>query len=302
MRSPTLYMQDESNPDNAQSKRDGTTSIASSRKSSEYRAVEEAATARTAMLQAETEAMQSSVKDSLRATSQQHTMQTAKVDAMGYRTEVMNDFFHQRELRMEVQMAELNTKMNTLSSATQSSDQARADEHASSSSKVVPAPTPDPPLILKASPNTVTKAPQLSEMAKKHTKVHVCEPNSLSTIQLSPTMTFTRTLDRGVDPFTTSSLVIVLTDTKATTGSQTCSVEDDTYDTVKVKTAGTGSMFLTSSEGELRGNPWANSTRKKDNPNGELSMQAAKGSRDNSPAASDEGEVISPEQLRFTAA
>ena len=48
-------------------------------------------------------------------------------------------------------MAELNTKMNTLSSATQSSDQARADEHASSSSKVVPAPTPDPPLILKAS-------------------------------------------------------------------------------------------------------------------------------------------------------
>ena len=95
---------------------------------------------------------------------------------------------------------------------------------------------------------------------------------------MPPTLTLTRTLDRGVNPLTTTSLVIDLTDTKATTGSQTISVEDDTYATVKVKTAGTGSRFLTSSEGELRGNPWANSTRKKDNPNGELSMQATKGS------------------------
>ena len=31
-------------------------------------------------------------------------------------------------------------------------------------------------------------------------------------------------------------------------------------------------------------------------------MQATKGSRDSSPAASEESEVISPEQLRFTAA
>ena len=43
-----------------------------------------------------------------------------------------------------------------------------------------------------------------------------------------------------VNPLTTTSLVIDLTDTKATTGSQTISVEDDTYATVKVKTAGTG--------------------------------------------------------------
>ena len=35
---------------------------------------------------------------------------------------------------------------------------------------------------------------------------------------------------------------------------------------------------------------------------GDLSIQATKGSRDNSPTASEEGEVISPEQLRFTGA
>ena len=108
--------------------------------------------------------------------------------------------FFQRELGIEVQLAELNTKMHTLSSANHSSDQPRADEHAPSSSKVVPARTPNPPLILKASPKTVTKAPQPSETATKHTKVHVREPNSLSTIQLPPTLTLTRTEDRGVDP------------------------------------------------------------------------------------------------------
>ena len=49
-------MQDELDRDNAQSIRDGATSIAYSRRSSAYRAVEEAAAARTAMLQADAEA------------------------------------------------------------------------------------------------------------------------------------------------------------------------------------------------------------------------------------------------------
>ena len=105
-------MRDELDRDNAQSTRDGATSIARSRQSSAYRAVEEAAAARTSMLQAEAEAqrasarltdnraecyelhkamtaeletMQNPVEDSLRATNQQHTVQSAKVDAMGYR-------------------------------------------------------------------------------------------------------------------------------------------------------------------------------------------------------------------------
>ena len=175
----------------------------------------------------------------------------------------MKDSSLQRDSRMEVQLAELNTKMHTLISETHSSDQPRADEHVSSNSKLVPARTPDPPLILKASPKKVTKATQPSVKAKKHTKVHVCEPNSLSTIQLPFTLTLTRTHDRGVDPMTTTSSVIDLTDTKATAVSQTRSVEDDTCATAKLRTTGTGSMFLTVSEGVLTGNPCASSTRKK---------------------------------------
>ena len=88
---------------------------------------------------------------------------------------------------------------------------------------------------------------------------------------------------------TTTSSVIDLTDTKATAGSQTSRVEDDTYATVKVRTTGAGSIFLMASEGVFAGNPWASSTRKKDSPNGDLSMQATKGSQDNSPVAGDKG-------------
>ena len=50
LRPPTLCMQNKMNLDNAQSIRDGTTSIASSRISSAYCAVEDAAAARTAVL------------------------------------------------------------------------------------------------------------------------------------------------------------------------------------------------------------------------------------------------------------
>ena len=44
-------------------------------------------------------------------------MQAAKIDALGYRLEEMKDMPNQRELRMEVQMAELNNQMHTLSAA-----------------------------------------------------------------------------------------------------------------------------------------------------------------------------------------
>ena len=132
-------MENELNRDNASSVRDATISITSSRRSSAFRAVEEAAAARTAKLPAEAEAqralarladtraecneqqkvivaeleaMQNSVKSSPRAANQQNTVQSAKVDAMGYRLEEMKDLFLQRELRMEVQMGELNTQMH----------------------------------------------------------------------------------------------------------------------------------------------------------------------------------------------
>ena len=119
---PTLCKQHELDCDIAQSCCD----CASSRRSSACRALEKAASARTALeaeaqralacladsraecnehhkvMAAELEAMQSSVKESLKATNQQHTVQSAKVDAMGYRLEKMKDLFLQRELRREV--------------------------------------------------------------------------------------------------------------------------------------------------------------------------------------------------------
>ena len=50
----------------------------------------------------------------MRASCQQQTVQSGKVDAMGYRLEEMKDLLLQREYRMEIQMAVLNTQMNTL--------------------------------------------------------------------------------------------------------------------------------------------------------------------------------------------
>ena len=165
-------MESELNDYNASSVRECTVSTTYSRRSSAFRAVEEAAAARTAKLQAEAEAqraiahladiraecneqhkvmaaeleaMQNSVKNSLRAANQQNTVQSAQVDAMGYRLEDMKDLFLQRELRMEVQMAELNTQMNALSTSSQAvreDGQARASEPIQSSRKTAPTRTP----------------------------------------------------------------------------------------------------------------------------------------------------------------
>ena len=116
-------MQDDLERDNAQSIRDGNTSIASSRRSLAYRAVEEVAAVRTSLFSAEAEeqqtlarlansraeckviiaeleAMQNSVKESLSPGNQQHTVQSAKMDAMEYRLAEMKDPLLQRELHM----------------------------------------------------------------------------------------------------------------------------------------------------------------------------------------------------------
>ena len=129
---------------------------------------------------AELEAMQNSVKSSLRAANQQNTVQSAKVDAMGYRLEEMKDLLLHRELRMEVQMAELNNQMHTLSTATRAvhdGEQAKANEPTASSSKMVPMRTLNPPITLKTSPKTEPKALKPPPAGKKTTKVHVCASN-----------------------------------------------------------------------------------------------------------------------------
>ena len=57
--------------------------------------------------------MRNSVRSSLRAANQRNTVQSAKLDVMGYHLEEMKDLFLQRELHMEVQMAEVENKMHT---------------------------------------------------------------------------------------------------------------------------------------------------------------------------------------------
>ena len=99
------------------------------------------------------------MKESLRATKQQNTVQSANVDAMGYHLEEMKYLFLQRELRMELQMAALNMKIHTLSSPTHSNDQPTVEGPTTSDAKEVPVRTLDPPLILNSSPKTVTKTP-----------------------------------------------------------------------------------------------------------------------------------------------
>ena len=239
-----LCMRGEMSGGNAPSMRNGTTSVASSRLSLTYRPVEETAAARTAKLDAEAEAqqtlarladtraecneqhkvitaeleaMQNSVKESLRANSGQQTVQSAKVDAIGHSMKEMKDLILQ--LRMEVQMAELNTKMHTLSTAAHSEDQPKLVIPTASDIKVVAARTHDPPLMLKVSPKAVTKAPKPPEATKKLLIVHVCPPNSLSVVRFPTTSSLTRTQERGVHPMTTTSSIIDLTDTKATAGS-----------------------------------------------------------------------------------
>ena len=162
--------------------------------------------------------------------------------------------------------------------------------------------TPNQPITLKTSPKSEPRVSKLPPTVKKTNKVHVCAPNPLSSVSLPPAPTFNRTQNRAVDPMTTTSSTADLTDTKATAGSRDSRAEDEVYTTARSGTAGITSMFLTASEGVPTGDPCASSTRKRDDVNGELSMQATRGSRDNSPALNEEGEVVSQEQLRFTAA
>ena len=73
-------MQHETDSDNAQSSRDG----ASSRRSSAYRAVAEAAAARTALLQAEAEAQRALARlaDSRAECNEHHKVMAAELEAM----------------------------------------------------------------------------------------------------------------------------------------------------------------------------------------------------------------------------
>ena len=123
-------------------------SVASSRRSSAFQAVAEAANARTAILAveaeaqrvqaqlastraecneqhqaitAEFEAVHKSVREELQVSDQLRTaqnVQTVRVDAMGHRLGELNDWLLQRELRMETQFYDLSNQMNAMPNAT----------------------------------------------------------------------------------------------------------------------------------------------------------------------------------------
>ena len=80
-RPPTLCVEEELARDSASSYRDGTTSSTSSRRSSAYRAVEEAAAAKTAMLKAEAEAQRALTRlaDIRAECNEQHQAITAEL-------------------------------------------------------------------------------------------------------------------------------------------------------------------------------------------------------------------------------
>ena len=111
------------------------------------------------------------------------------------------------------------------------------------------------------------------------------------------------TRDQGVDPMSTiyldSSVEVDLSNTKATLGSQT---EGATFATAPISMSGPDSLYWTADLSTEHGLP--SGTRKKDEI-ADLSIQATLGSHDRTregEAKADEGEAISPKQLRFTAA
>ena len=133
--------------------------------------------------------------------------------------------------------------------------------------------------------------------------------DSSSTGQLTSSATRSATRDQGVDPMSTiyldSSTEVDLSCTKATLGSQT---ERAAYVTAPTMVSAANSLYLTADltadDGMPSGAPCASSARKKEGIV-DLSAQATHGSDDGTDEVEPkegEAEVISPEQLRFTAA
>ena len=189
------------------------------------------------VMTAELEAMQDSEQCSLRRATHQTTVQGANVDVMSYRLNEMKDLLLQRELRIEVRLAELSDQMRTLGAVSQAvtpeAEQAEVVEPVASTSKMGPMRTPNPPITLKASPKTEPRVFVPPVMGKKTTKVHVCTPNSLSAVPMPLMTSLTRTRDQGVHPMPTTSSANDLTDTRATAGSHASSTEDEVYTTAR---------------------------------------------------------------------
>ena len=281
--------------------------------------------------------MQTTMREGLQVSDQLRTaqnVQNARVDTLGHRMGEMNDMLMARELRVETQINDLSNQMHSVlidvmrrersllrqpsgSGSVRNGGPVRISEPTYPSQVVKPelpsalkpsTSRPAVPATRKdggAAGNLVLATP---DAERKPARVQMRGHHDSAESSM-PSAAQGTTRDQGVDPMSTvsldSSVEVDLSNTKATLGSQT---EGATFATAPISMSGPDSLFLTADlsadHGLPSGTPCASSTRKKDEI-ADLSIQATLGSHDRTregEAKVEEGEAISPEQLRFTAA
>ena len=237
--------------------------------------------------------MQTTMRESLQVSGQLRTaqnVQNARVDTLGHRMGEMNDMLMARELRVETQINDLSNQMHAVLNAIDVMRRERSLPRQPSASGGV----------RDGGPVRVSE-PTYPSQAVKSELLSALKPSTSK-----PAVPVTRK-DGGV----AGNLVLATPDAerkparKATLGSQT---EETAFTTAPISMSGPDSLYLTADlsadHGLPSGTPCASSTRKKDEI-ADLSMQATHGSHDRTrevEAKVEEGEAISPEQLRFTAA
>ena len=272
------------------------------------------------------------VSDQLRTAQ---NVQNARVDALGHRMGEMNDMLMARELRVETQINDLSNQMHTVLNAIDVMRRGRSLPRQRSASGGVrdgsPVRVSEPTRPSQAVKSELPSAlkPSTSRPAVPATRKDGGAAGNLLRATLDaerkparvqmrghhdsaessmPSAAQGTTRDQGVDPMSTiyldSSVEVDLSGTKATLGSQT---EGAAFTTAPISMSGPDSLYLTADlsadHGLPSGTPCASSTRKKDEI-ADLSVQATHGSHDrirDMETKVEEGEAISPEQLRFTA-
>ena len=280
--------------------------------------------------------MQKTMREGLQVSDQLRTaqnVQNARVDTLGHRMGEMNDMLMARELRVETQINDLSNQMHTVLNAIDVMRRERSLPRQPSASGGVrnggpvrvseptyPSQVVKPELLSALKPSTSRPATRTDEGAagnlvlttpdaeRKPARVQMTGHHD-SAESTMPSAAQGTTRDQGVDPMSTiyldSSVEVDLSNTKATLGSQT---EGATFTTAPISMSAPESLYLTADSSAEHGLPsgthCASSTRKKDKI-ADLSIQATLGSHDRTregETKAEEGEAISPEQLRFTTA
>ena len=266
--------------------------------------------------------MQTTMREGLQVSDQLRTaqnVQNARVDTLGHRIGEMNDTLKARELRVETQINDLSNQMHTVLNAVDVMRrerslprQPRASGGVRNGGTVrVSEPTCPSQVVKSELPSTLkpstsrpaVPAPRKDEGVAGNLVIATPEAESKpARVQMRghhesmPSAIQSTTRDQGVDPMSTiyldSSVEVDLSNTKATLGSQT---EGATFATAPISTSGPDSLYLTADLSADHGLPSGTP----------CAPCATLGSHDRTregEAKADEGEAISPKQLRFTAA